>query len=77
MRRLADAGHRVVGVGRSQTSAAQSPFTDWRTFDIATRAIKDWHRDLRDIDVVVNASEALQDGARDDLVGIHETATPC
>ena len=74
MRRLQAVGHRVVGVGRLQAAAAQTPFDEWRLFDIGMRSVADWRQNLQDIDVVVNASGALQDGARDDLVSVHETA---
>ncbi|MCV6592758.1 MAG: SDR family oxidoreductase [Silicimonas sp.] len=75
MRRLTAAGHRVIGVGRSGVEARRSaPDAEWDIFDIATMSVEGWQITLRGVDVVVNASGALQSGARDDLKGIHETA---
>jgi uncharacterized protein YbjT (DUF2867 family) len=74
MRRLIAAGHRVTGVGRSSMSARRGPGDDWRVFDIGTQSVEGWREALAGADVVVNASGALQDGARDDLTAIHETA---
>lgn len=74
MRRLAEAGHRVTGVGRSAEAADRSPFDTWKIFDIGTMSVEGWREALADADAVVNASGALQDGARDDLTAIHETA---
>lgn len=37
-------------------------------------SVEGWKITLREADVVVNASGALQDGLRDDLRAIHETA---
>ncbi|WP_421980830.1 SDR family oxidoreductase [Roseibium sp.] len=68
-------GFSVTGVGRSKTAAAQVlPGIDWVFRDIADVSASDWRTLLRDADVVVNASGALQDGARDNLMAIHETA---
>ncbi len=74
MRRLAASGHRVTGVGRSAQAAERSPFSNWQIFDIGTMDPDGWRNILAGVDVVVNASGALQDGARDDLKAIHETA---
>eukprot|EP00903_Cladosiphon_okamuranus_P000780 g778.t1 len=46
----------------------------WIIRDIATTPTEDWKDIFADADVVVNASGALQDGARDNLTAIHETA---
>nr|WP_319385223.1 SDR family oxidoreductase [uncultured Roseibium sp.] len=68
-------GFSVTGVGRSKTAAAKIlPGIDWVFRDIADISASDWTNILRDADVVVNASGALQDGARDNLTAIHETA---
>ncbi|MFT6774862.1 MAG: hypothetical protein ACJA1L_002578 [Paracoccaceae bacterium] len=75
VRALKGAGFRVVGVGRSMTAGRRSdPGIDWIACNIARAEASDWARDLRGADVVVNAAGALQDGLRDDLTGIHETA---
>ena len=73
MRRLMAAGHRVTGVGRSKTAADRAPGEDWRIFDIGGQSVGGWRDVLDGADAVVNASGALQDGARDDLTAIHET----
>lgn len=75
VRALKGAGFRVVGVGRSLSAGRRSdPGIDWIACDIARAEADDWARDLRGADVVANAAGALQDGLRDDLTGIHETA---
>ncbi|OOY05867.1 SDR family oxidoreductase [Thioclava sp. F28-4] len=74
MRALANAGFEVVGVGRSRQAAmAAAPFADWVIRDIPTITTDEWRALLTGVDVVVNASGALQDGARDDLEAIHVT----
>ena len=74
MRRLIAAGHAATGVGRSRTAAARGPGDSWCIFDIGTQTVDGWRDVLAGADVVVNASGALQDGAKDDLTAIHETA---
>ncbi len=68
-------GHSVTGVGRSKASARRSGLPiDWRIFDIGTETTDGWREVLKNADVVINAAGALQDGARDHLTAIHETA---
>ncbi len=75
MRRLARAGYQVTGVGRSGIAAGKSDAqADWQIFDIAEMTVDGWQAILEDVDVVVNASGALQNGGRDNLKAIHETA---
>ena len=74
MDRLAAAGHKVEGIGRSKEAAARSPHDDWHFLDIGSESVETWQSVLADIDVVVNAAGALQDGAKDSLTAIHETA---
>ncbi|RMC33716.1 SDR family oxidoreductase [Paracoccus alkanivorans] len=75
MRALADAGFHVTGIGRSESAAMKAaPSADWLIRDIPDLTVEEWRRLLADTDVVVNASGALQDGARDDLVAIHVNA---
>ena len=75
MRALAEAGVAVTGIGRSGLQARRfAPDEDWEIFDIGTMTVDGWKISLKDVDVVVNASGALQGGARDDLTAIHETA---
>ena len=74
MRRLAAAGHRVTGAGRSEAAARPGPGKSWRIFDITSLRIDDWRRELSGFDVVVNASGALQDGPRDNLEAVHYKA---
>lgn len=75
MRALAEAGFAVTGVGRSRAAAlASDPQGDWVIRDIPGIQPAEWRALLEGADVVVNASGALQDGARDDLEAIHVTA---
>lgn len=74
MRALADAGFAVTGIGRSRRAAfASNPDAAWVIRDITDIQTNEWQDLLADADVVVNASGALQDGARDDLQAIHVT----
>lgn len=75
VRALQANGFAVLGVGRSR-EAAQGRFPDlvWIIRDIAETKAEDWKDVFADADVVVNASGALQDGTRDNLTAIHETA---
>ena len=75
LRALKSAGFAVTGVGRDADAARRvDPDGDWLIRDIARATAADWARDLAGADVVVNASGALQDGARDNLMAIHEVA---
>jgi len=75
VRALTEAGFEVSGVGRSRRSAhAAAPSVKWIIRDIPTITIEEWLGLLSDVDVIVNASGALQDGAMDDLEAIHVTA---
>jgi uncharacterized protein YbjT (DUF2867 family) len=75
-RRLIDMGHAVVALGRSAEHGRQVlPDADWLGADIA-RLISpnQWAPLLRGVDVVVNASGALQDGLRDNLRAVQDEA---
>ncbi|MCV0426556.1 MAG: NAD-dependent epimerase/dehydratase family protein, partial [Roseibium sp.] len=75
VRALQTSGYRVTGVGRSEKIARRTfPDLEWIIADITKNTIVNWRSAFDGTDVVVNASGALQDGARDDLVAIHETA---
>lgn len=75
LRALKSAGFVVTGVGRDAGATRRvEPDGDWLIRDIACASADDWARDLAGVDVVINASGALQDGARDNLVAIHEDA---
>lgn len=69
VRALLDAGHRVVGLGRSpKKGVSLFPNVRWIGADIgALLTPEDWAVHLVDIDGVVNASGALQSGPRDNL----------
>ena len=72
---LKSAGFAVTGVGRDAQAARRvDPDGDWLIRDIAHATAADWARDLAGVDVIINASGALQDGARDNLQAIHEGA---
>jgi uncharacterized protein YbjT (DUF2867 family) len=75
MRALAAAGFAVTGIGRSERAAqAANPDAAWVIRDIPSISVEEWRRLLADVDVLVNAAGALQDGARDNLEAIHVTA---
>lgn len=75
VRALRAAGFEVVGIGRSLAAGRRIlPDIAWIARDIGRTTAKDWAGLLHDADVVVNASGALQSGARDNLGAIHETA---
>lgn len=76
VRALGRAGHEAVGFGRSEATGRRlAPDVAWRTGDLRrlTRA-ENWAGHLAGIDAVVNAAGALQDGPRDDLKAVHDTA---
>lgn len=75
-RHLLCQGHQVSGFGRSIRVAHRVfPGLDWHIHDMARMTIPaDWLPYLRDIDIVVNAAGALQDGPGDDLAAIHATS---
>ena len=73
---LAAAGHQVTGLARSQRlGRSHLPDADWIEADIAglTHA-GDWTAHLTGVDAVVNASGALQDGAKDRIVALQSDA---
>lgn len=75
LRALQADGARVVAVGRdARTARRVAPGADWRIHDLATLDDAGWRALVAGADVVVNASGALQDGARDDLSAIHDRA---
>lgn len=76
VRRLVADGHEVVGLGRSvETGRRAAPDLRWIGADIAKlAAAEDWRPHLADIDAVVNASGALQDGAKDNLAAVQDRA---
>ncbi len=75
VRALQTDGYAVCGVGRSLESAKKVfPDLVWMIRNIADTTESDWKDLLSDADVVVNASGALQDGTRDNLVAIHVSA---
>lgn len=74
--RLLDAGLSVIGLGRSIEAARHArPEIHWRSADVATLLRPgDWAPFLHDVDAVVNAVGALQDGARDDVAAVQRDA---
>lgn len=68
-------GFEVIGMGRSTWSAQRAhPDIRWFFADIADLSTLEWRGYLQSVDAVVNAAGALQEGLRDNLRGIHETA---
>lgn len=75
LRALKTSGFDVKGVGRSKRAGLRcNPSVPWAEIDIAKARAGDWLEIFADVDVVVNAAGALQDGARDNLRAIHEAA---
>lgn len=75
IRALKRDGNTVIGIGRSSSQGQRcDPSIDWITLDIARTTADEWRAALEGIDVVVNASGILQDGAGNSLKAIHETA---
>lgn len=75
-RTLHAAGHDVTGLGRSAgTGPRLLPGIRWVHMDLAAlQRARDWQVLLADVDVVVNAAGALQDGLRDNVEAIHHAA---
>lgn len=75
LRALRSEGFGTIAIGRSKFGGLRTdPKINWVFRDIAKTATHDWTEILAGVDVVVNASGALQDGARDNLAAIHEAA---
>lgn len=68
--------HRVTALGRSPAYGARVlPEAEWIKVDIAGLDTPEkWAPLLDSVDVVVNASGALQDGARDNLAAVQDVA---
>lgn len=75
-RRLSHAGFHVTGLGRSADLGRRLlPDIAWTAADIATMTHPaDWAPFLLDVDAVVNAAGALQDGARDHVAATQDIA---
>ncbi len=74
-RALRAEGFSVVGVGRCrQTALRVAADIEWAIHDITKLKARDWASLLTGVDVVINAAGALQDGTRDRVFDIHETA---
>ncbi len=68
-------GFQVTGIGRSMRAGLLcDPGIKWIERDITSTGTYDLSQILKGVDVVVNASGALQDGVLDNLKAIHETA---
>lgn len=68
-------GFKVIGVGRSIAAGRRSNSQiEWLERDISAATEAEWTADMANVDVVVNAAGALQDGMRDNLANIHEVA---
>lgn len=75
-KQLISDGHEVVGLARSANKGmALLPSAEWLEADISKlRMSTDWLPFLNDIDVVVNASGALQSGLKDNVLDVQMTA---
>ena len=75
-RRLAGAGHQVRGLGRSAARGRRLVAgIGWIEGDLRTMTTpEDWSAALDGVAAVVNAAGALQDGARDSVVAVHDRA---
>ena len=69
-------GYDVVGVGRSMRAARRTfPGLNWVSVDISTLThSSDWYPVLAGCDAVINASGALQSGAKDDVTAVQSHA---
>jgi uncharacterized protein YbjT (DUF2867 family) len=73
-RALSMAEFQVVGLGRSRHAAmAAAPNQKWIFRDLSVLDAAAWTGILKDVDIVVNAAGALQEGPSDDLEAIHAT----
>jgi uncharacterized protein YbjT (DUF2867 family) len=74
--RLERDGYKVTGLGRDiETGKRVLPNLSWFSDDLRSLiAPSAWHPFLKDINVVVNCSGALQDGPEDDLEAVHHHA---
>lgn len=71
---LRTAGFHVTAIGRSAASVPSPvPLVDWVIRDVTKISVDEWRALLSGVDVIVNASGALQDGSKDDLEAIHVT----
>lgn len=75
-RELQAAGHDVTGLARSAATGPRLlPGIAWASADLADiRSAGDWKALLGNVDVVVNAAGALQDGLRDSVERVHHVA---
>jgi len=75
--RLVSEGHEVIGVGRDIARAAQAlPQVRWISLDISkAKRAEDWLPLLGGVEAVVNCAGVLQDGANDDVKGVHLDGT--
>jgi uncharacterized protein YbjT (DUF2867 family) len=74
--RLAEDGLTVIGLGRDTATAERRwPQVVWRRADISRLLTAEaWRPLLADVEVVVNAAGALQQGLRDDLTAVQDRA---
>lgn len=72
-RALLRAGFDVTGVGRDRAIAMRVlPQVDWHICDLTKLDHAQWQALTKDVDVVINAAGALQDGGGTNLSAIHE-----
>ena len=75
-RQLHARGHEITGLGRDVTKGARlAPNIGWVSGNIAAMGSPSaWSEIVANIDVVINASGALQSSHRDNLDAVHNTA---
>ena len=72
MRTLLAYGHDLVGAGRALVAARRRfPDIPWVEAELGRTDIATWTAHLQDVEVVVNAAGALQDGLRENLAAVH------
>ncbi|MEQ8178930.1 MAG: SDR family oxidoreductase [Amphiplicatus sp.] len=76
LRALSNAGFEIIGLGRdAELGRRLHPRPSWRSADIAALDTAEmWSPYLHDVDAIVNAAGALQNGGRDRLAALQETS---
>ena len=73
---LISKGYSVTGLARSaRKGEALIPAADWIGVDISTQTkAEQWHPHIQDVDIVINAAGALQNGLSDNVAAVQRDA---